>query len=156
MIYTIEGQAFSQLAPSPVSKLDPRQTRRLTKKNNLLTGEKSILGEGGAKSYDSEKGWSSINLTLINTLWSDPSCVRQTRQQLSYTTPNVVSFSNLYFFIEHSLLIDVLFNWTHCLLYSMRIATRNMRSSATLLKEKQRRLTMVTSVHLQYKVYVII
>jgi hypothetical protein len=64
---SVEEQAFSPsydsapfLPPppsSPVSKPDRQHTGRLRKRDNLLTGE----GGGGAKSYDGEKAWSSIN-----------------------------------------------------------------------------------------------
>ncbi len=70
-----EDQTFSlsyDLAPpstpshlSPVSKLDRRHTGRLRKRDNLLTGEGG-WGGGGAKSYDGEKAWSSINHSKLS------------------------------------------------------------------------------------------
>jgi hypothetical protein len=51
--------------PSLVSLLDWRHTgrlrkRELRKEDNLLTG-RGVMDGGGAKSYDGEKSWSSIN-----------------------------------------------------------------------------------------------
>jgi hypothetical protein len=57
------------LAPPPpillstISKFDRRQTERLIKRDNLLTES-----GGGAKSYDGEKAWSSINLSILSGL----------------------------------------------------------------------------------------
>ncbi len=63
------------LTPYPVSKLDQRHTGRLTKKVNLMTGEGGGSG-GGAKSYDCEKTWSSINYSILSGIlachWSLP------------------------------------------------------------------------------------
>ncbi len=50
---------------SPVSKLDRRHTGRLRKRDNFLTGEWGT--GGGAKSYEGEKAWSSINICWIST-----------------------------------------------------------------------------------------
>jgi hypothetical protein len=44
-------------APSPVSTLDRRHTRRLSKRDILLTGDGGGVGEG-AESYDNEKAFS--------------------------------------------------------------------------------------------------
>jgi hypothetical protein len=64
------SQAFSRLydlAPHPprppVSKLDPRHTGRLRKRDNLLPGER---GGRAAKSYDRKKAWSSINHSILS------------------------------------------------------------------------------------------
>jgi hypothetical protein len=46
--------------PLPLSRqLARRHTRRLRMRDNMLTGENG-RGGGGAKSYDDEKAWSSI------------------------------------------------------------------------------------------------
>jgi hypothetical protein len=51
--------------PSLVSKLDRRHTGELRKRDNLPTRE----GEGrGAKSYDGERVWSSINHSVLSAL----------------------------------------------------------------------------------------
>ncbi len=47
-------------SPSPVSKIDHRQTGRLRRRDNLLTWEGGG-GEWGAKSNDGEETWFSIN-----------------------------------------------------------------------------------------------
>jgi hypothetical protein len=52
-------------SPKSVSKLDRRHTGRLRKKDNLETLE----GWGGAKSYDSEKAWPSINNSILCGLY---------------------------------------------------------------------------------------
>jgi hypothetical protein len=65
MIYRAPGF----LAPPPplllstISKLDRQQTGRLIKRDNLLTE-----GGGGAKSYEGEKAWSSINHSVLSGL----------------------------------------------------------------------------------------
>jgi len=41
--------------PLPVSKLDRRHTRRLRKRDDLLTGEGGRGGRRGAESYDRKK-----------------------------------------------------------------------------------------------------
>ncbi len=51
----------SPSSPSPISKLDRKHTGRLSKRDNLLTGE-----GWGAESYDREKAWSSINQSLLS------------------------------------------------------------------------------------------
>ncbi len=51
--------------PPPVSNLDRRNTGRLRKRGNLLTGE-GVGGGRGAKSYDSKKSWSSINRSILS------------------------------------------------------------------------------------------
>jgi hypothetical protein len=51
--------------PPPVKKLDMRHTGRLRKKVNLMTGDGGG-GERGAKSYDGEKAWSSINHSIFS------------------------------------------------------------------------------------------
>jgi hypothetical protein len=70
---SLEDQAFSPtndlaprppLPPPPVSKLDRRNTGRLRKIIKLLTGEGGGDG-GGAKSYDGEKVYSSINHSIL-------------------------------------------------------------------------------------------
>jgi hypothetical protein len=49
--------------PRPaVSKLDQRHKKRLRKKETLLTVE----GGNGAKSYDCEKAWSSIDHSTLS------------------------------------------------------------------------------------------
>ncbi len=52
--------------PTPsVSKLDRRQTARLRKRDNLLTGDRKGGGAGGAKLHDGENVWgSSINNSI--------------------------------------------------------------------------------------------
>ncbi len=50
--------------PTPVSMLDRRQTGRLRKRYNLLTGEGG--GKGGGKSNDGEKASSSINNSILS------------------------------------------------------------------------------------------
>ncbi len=52
--------------PSPVSKVDFRHTRRLRKRDNLLTGGRGGSGEG-ANSYRGEK--SLVLYKSFNTLW---------------------------------------------------------------------------------------
>jgi hypothetical protein len=49
--------------PPPPPKLGRRQTGSLRKRDNLLMGE-----WGGAKAYDGEKAWSSINHTIFSEL----------------------------------------------------------------------------------------
>jgi len=68
MIY--RGPGFlDRWPPSPaVSKLDRQRTGRPRKRDNLLTGEKGIGGEGGAKSYDCKKAWSSIHHSLLSAV----------------------------------------------------------------------------------------
>ncbi len=72
----VEDQTVSPLyylAPPPppphfshhYSKLDRRHTGRLRKRDSLLTGEGGGVG-GGAKSYDSEKVWPSINHAILS------------------------------------------------------------------------------------------
>jgi hypothetical protein len=56
---------LEKLRIQPVSKLDQKHTGRLRKRDNLLKGE----GGGdrrGAKSYDGEKAWSSINHSVLS------------------------------------------------------------------------------------------
>jgi hypothetical protein len=63
----IEDQAFSRsydLARPPPSSADSKLDRRHTTICRRETGE----GEGGAKSYDGEKAWSSINHSLLSCL----------------------------------------------------------------------------------------
>ncbi len=74
-LYFIEDQTFSlssDLAPPPpppFSKLVWRHTRRLRKRDNLLTG----VGGGGGRSYgrgaesnDDEKTWSSVDHSILS------------------------------------------------------------------------------------------
>ena len=59
------------LLPHPSPKFDRRHKGRLRKRNNLLTGE--VVGGGeGAKSYDDEKAYSSINQLML----SEPTYLR--------------------------------------------------------------------------------
>jgi hypothetical protein len=51
--------------PFPVSKLDRWHTRRLRKRDNLLTA-KGVRGGGGAKSYDGVKAWSFIKHATLS------------------------------------------------------------------------------------------
>jgi hypothetical protein len=65
----IDSQAFSMsndLAPphpplSPVTKLSP-----VFRRSSLLTGEQGVGGGGGARSYDGENGWSSLNHPILS------------------------------------------------------------------------------------------
>jgi hypothetical protein len=52
--------------PSPVSKLDPRHTGRLRKRDNMLPGKREEWGGRGAESYDRKKAWPSINHSLLS------------------------------------------------------------------------------------------
>jgi hypothetical protein len=53
----------SSPTPSPVSKLD-QKTRKTEKERQLADGRWG-RGWGGAKSYDGEKAWSSINHSIL-------------------------------------------------------------------------------------------
>ncbi len=60
---------FRLLLPSAVSKLDRR--RPLRKRDNLHADGRGGTGwGGGAKSYDGEKAWSSINHSIVSALQS--------------------------------------------------------------------------------------
>jgi hypothetical protein len=48
------------------SRLDRRQIARLKKRDNLLTRGGRRRPRGGAKSYDGEKAWSSINHSILS------------------------------------------------------------------------------------------
>jgi hypothetical protein len=57
----------SSPTPSPVIKLDRQHTGRMRKRDNLLKKE-GVRGGEGAKSYDSEKAWSSINHSILSAV----------------------------------------------------------------------------------------
>ena len=61
------GSSPTPFSPSfpPVSSTLQRLTGRLRKRDNLLTSEGRREGEG-AKSYDVEKAWSSINPSILS------------------------------------------------------------------------------------------
>jgi hypothetical protein len=55
------------LPPNPVCKLDRRQTGRpRRKRDNMVTGEVGGGGSVGAKLYNGEQAWSSINYTILS------------------------------------------------------------------------------------------
>ncbi len=63
LLAVIPCLCFGSSLPTPVvSKVDRPHTGTLRKIHNLLTGEDG----GGAKSYDGEKAWSSINRSLLS------------------------------------------------------------------------------------------
>jgi hypothetical protein len=64
-------------SPPPGNKLDRRQTERLRKRDNLLTGERGG-GSGGAKSYDGESARPSINHSIFSGGHSKPTGVKKT------------------------------------------------------------------------------
>ncbi len=66
---TLVLRILCALSPSPISELDQQYTGRLRKGDNLPTGEGGGDG-GGAKSYDGEKAWPSINHSIL----SAPNC----------------------------------------------------------------------------------
>jgi hypothetical protein len=67
MIYRGPGfLAVVLFAPSRVSKLDRRHKGRPRKRDTILTGEGGGEGVKGAKSYDVERAWSSINYLIVS------------------------------------------------------------------------------------------
>ncbi len=53
--------------PPTVRKLDRRHAGRLSKRDDLLTGEEGGTGWGWSHAYDGEKAWSFVK--LFNNLW---------------------------------------------------------------------------------------
>ncbi len=85
--------------PSPVSKLDRRHTGRRRKRDNLLS-ERGREGGGGAKSFDGEKAWSSINhsiLFAVRCIWTGLTvallCKLLHRHRHTVTPTNIIQSS---------------------------------------------------------------
>ncbi len=54
--------------PPPVSKLSLFLSLLVYRRSRFLTGEEEGSGGRGAKSYDREKAWSSINHSLLSAV----------------------------------------------------------------------------------------
>jgi hypothetical protein len=54
------------LPHSPVRKLSLYLSLPVSHRSSLLTGEEGEGGGGGAKSYDGEKVWSSVNHSMLS------------------------------------------------------------------------------------------
>ncbi len=69
------------LPPSTVSKLSLFLSLPVCRRSSLLTGEGGGGDEGGAKSYDGEKAWSSVNPSILSG-WPSSSGVSRSKKWL--------------------------------------------------------------------------
>ncbi len=107
-IWPLKNRVSHRQPPSLVIKLDRRHTGRLRKRVNLLTGE-----GGGAKSCDAKKAWSSINHSIVSSLYLPTCFTYQPGLYIRHTAWCKIHFSITSYTNFKTQLYEYYTCWTH-------------------------------------------